>query len=123
MLAAESRHEGSEINEHVANIRRAIRLEGEPLSSSSVKCVPGGRHAFMFSTLQALLPMCMEYYRDFSKHARRKRDTRYATSWNDPGTIRYILSVPRLDVSTLENFSLRPAEKQIPLPAVPLAVL
>ena len=67
---------GSEdVEERLANIRRATGLDPKnslfflPPKSSDAEVA-----SFVGSLLLAVRPLCIEYYRDLSKHARRKRN-------------------------------------------------
>ncbi|KAI9758139.1 MAG: hypothetical protein M4579_003171 [Chaenotheca gracillima] len=75
LLSETSVMQGSEIDERIANIRRATGLDPKnslfflPPDTSSVEL-----KAFVSSFLTTLQPVCVEYYRDLSKHSRRKRN-------------------------------------------------
>ncbi|KIX08086.1 uncharacterized protein Z518_02741 [Rhinocladiella mackenziei CBS 650.93] len=64
----------SDAEDRFNNIRRATALDGRsihflPYDSSSLQVVD-----FVNSVLSILHPFCVDYYRDLSKHARRKRN-------------------------------------------------
>jgi trafficking protein particle complex subunit 11 len=75
ILSEKSILESPEIDERLASIRRATGLDPKnslfflPPNSSPVEL-----RAFVQSLFSALQPICIEYYRDLSKHARRKRN-------------------------------------------------
>jgi len=64
-----------EIEERLANIRRATGLDPKsslfflPPDASPVEIT-----SFVMSILTTVQPMCIEYYRDLTKHARRKKN-------------------------------------------------
>lgn len=66
--------EAPDIEERLANIRRITGLDPKnslfflPPNTSQVEL-----RAFVTSVLSALQPICVEYYRDLTKHARRKK--------------------------------------------------
>ncbi|MCJ1308094.1 hypothetical protein MMC25_001745 [Agyrium rufum] len=72
-----SQDDGSDadtVQERLANIRRATNLDAKslyllPKDQSAVNI-----RAFVASLLSSIHPACIEYYRDLSKHARRKRN-------------------------------------------------
>ena len=74
VLIADS--EGSEMlsNDRVANIRRGTNLDPRSLFLVSHGLSIPEVSNFVGTVLAALQPSCMEYYRDLSKHARRKRN-------------------------------------------------
>lgn len=74
ILIADS--EGSEmlINDRVANIRRGTNLDPRSLFIILHGLSRIELGSFVGTVLATLQPSCMEYYRDLSKHARRKRN-------------------------------------------------
>jgi len=66
--------EAPDIEERLANIRRTTGLDPKnslfflPPNTSQVEI-----RAFVTSVLSTLQPMCIEYYRDLTKHSRRKK--------------------------------------------------
>ncbi|KAI9735233.1 MAG: hypothetical protein M1834_001823 [Cirrosporium novae-zelandiae] len=75
VLVGDSSVEEAEIEERLINIRRATNLD----SKHSFFFLPPDRsqsemRALVRAILSALQPTCVEYYRDLSKHARRKRN-------------------------------------------------
>lgn len=75
LLSEESIIQAPEIEDRLANIRKATGLDPKtslfflPPHSSAVELV-----AFAESVITANHPVCIEYYRDLSKHTRRKRN-------------------------------------------------
>ena len=63
----------SGLQDRLANIRRATSLDPKSLHFVSRDANSVELRAFVGTVLAALQPLCMEYYRDLSKHARRKR--------------------------------------------------
>ncbi|QDS74405.1 hypothetical protein FKW77_005731 [Venturia effusa] len=67
--------QAQDIEDRLANIRRATGLDPKngffflPPSTSKVEVV-----SFVDSLLSTLQPVCVEYYRDLTKHARRKKN-------------------------------------------------
>ncbi|KAI9713919.1 MAG: hypothetical protein M1820_000649 [Bogoriella megaspora] len=74
LMCEESVSEASDIEERLAVIRRATGLDPK---NSLFFLPPNNSRAelstFATSTLAALQPVCIEYYRDLTKHARRKK--------------------------------------------------
>jgi hypothetical protein len=75
ILSEKSILDAPDIDERLANIRRATGLDPKnslfflPPNSSPVEL-----RTFVQSLFSTLQPLCIEYYRDLSKHARRKRN-------------------------------------------------
>jgi len=75
LLAQKSILESPEYEDRLANIRKATGLDSKtslyflPAQSSPVEL-----QAFVQTILTTLYPLCIEYYRDLSKHSRRKRN-------------------------------------------------
>ncbi|KAH0563136.1 hypothetical protein GP486_002291 [Trichoglossum hirsutum] len=75
ILSEKSILDAPDIDERLANIRRATGLDPKnslfflPPNSSPVEL-----RTFVQSLSSTLQPLCIEYYRDLSKHARRKRN-------------------------------------------------
>ncbi|KAI9840691.1 MAG: hypothetical protein M1837_001367 [Sclerophora amabilis] len=75
LLSEKSVLQDPAIDERISNIRRATGLDLKyslfflPPNSSPVEL-----KAFVSTFLTTLQPVCVEYYRDLSKHARRKRN-------------------------------------------------
>ncbi|EXJ82063.1 hypothetical protein A1O1_08132 [Capronia coronata CBS 617.96] len=64
----------SEVEDRCNNIRRATGLDGKSISFLPHDSSPAEIEDFVGSVLSYLQPLCVEYYRDLSKHARRKRN-------------------------------------------------
>jgi hypothetical protein len=63
-----------EIDERLANIRRTTGLDPKTsLFLLPPNTSPAELRAFVASVLSTLQPICVEYYRDLTKHARRKK--------------------------------------------------
>ena len=74
MISQKSIMEAPEISERLATIRRTTGIDAKslfflPPDSSAIEIT-----TFIKSMLVTLEPFCIEYYRDLSKHARRKRN-------------------------------------------------
>lgn len=75
LLGDDSLRDDSEAAERVSHIKTSSRLDSKtglfflPFCSSENVCI-----AFALTVLQALQPLSTEYYRELTKHARRKRD-------------------------------------------------
>lgn len=75
LLSNKTISQSPDIEDRLGNIRRATGLDPKnslfflPPNSSRVEV-----SAFASSILSALQPLCIEYYRDLSKHARRKKN-------------------------------------------------
>ncbi|OJD38778.1 foie gras liver health family 1 [Diplodia corticola] len=75
LMSDRSIFEAPEIEERLANIRRTTGLDPKnalfflPANPSRAELA-----AFVQSVLTTLQPLCVEYYRDLSKHARRKKN-------------------------------------------------
>lgn len=74
MLVADGAIENTELEERLVNIRRGTNFDSKalyflPSASSAAELREFAK--VLFSTLH---PTCIEYYRDLSKHARRKRN-------------------------------------------------
>lgn len=80
----------SEIEERVSNLRRTTGLD--PKTSFFTLSKPRTQAeitAFVCNTLVALQPVCIDYYRDLTKHSRRKKNRGYIpapTGSNAKGT-------------------------------------
>lgn len=74
LLSDKTIMESTDVEDRLGNIRRATGLDPRnslfflPPNSSRVEV-----SAFVVGLLSALQPLCVEYYRDLSKHARRKK--------------------------------------------------
>ncbi|KIX95367.1 uncharacterized protein Z520_08884 [Fonsecaea multimorphosa CBS 102226] len=64
----------SDLEERFSTIRRATGLDGKSIYFLAHNSSPAEVTAFVSSVLSSLHPICVEYYRDLSKHARRKRN-------------------------------------------------
>ncbi|EHY56195.1 hypothetical protein ABEF92_005713 [Exophiala dermatitidis] len=64
----------SEVEDRCNNIRRATGLDGKSIYFLPHDATPNEVEEFVSSVLSYLNPLCAEYYRDLSKHARRKRN-------------------------------------------------
>ena len=60
--------------ERVANIRRATSMDSKSLFYVPSRLSIIETQAFVGTILASIQPSCLEYYRDLSKHARRKRN-------------------------------------------------
>ncbi|KAK0647707.1 Trafficking protein particle complex subunit 11 [Lasiodiplodia hormozganensis] len=75
LMSDRSIFEAPDIEERLANIRRTTGLDPKnalfflPANTSRAELA-----AFVQSVLTTLQPLCVEYYRDLSKHARRKKN-------------------------------------------------
>lgn len=75
VLCSEKSILDADVDQRLNNIRRATGLDSKsslfffPPNLSTVET-----RAFVQTTLAALQPVCVEYYRELSKHARRKRN-------------------------------------------------
>ena len=79
--------ESPDIEDRLANVRRATGLDPKsslfflPPNTSQVEL-----RSFVVSVLSALQPVCAEYYRDLTKHSRRKKGRGTAPSPTAPPT-------------------------------------
>ncbi|KAJ9606611.1 hypothetical protein H2200_008619 [Cladophialophora chaetospira] len=64
----------SDLEERLGNIRRAANLDTRGIYFLAHNSLPGQVTACVNNLLSSLHPLCVEYYRDLSKHARRKRN-------------------------------------------------
>ncbi|KIW31577.1 uncharacterized protein PV07_03211 [Cladophialophora immunda] len=64
----------SDLEERFSTIRRATGLDGKSIYFLAHNSSPTEINASVNSVLSSLHPACVEYYRDLSKHARRKRN-------------------------------------------------
>lgn len=75
LLSEKSIVQSPEVEERLANIRKATGLDSKtslfflPPQSSPVEL-----QAFVETIISTIYPLCIEYYRDLSKHSRRKRN-------------------------------------------------
>ena len=75
LLSEKSIVQSPEVEERLANIRKATGLDSKtslfflPPQSSPVEL-----QAFVQTIISTIYPICIEYYRDLSKHSRRKRN-------------------------------------------------
>jgi hypothetical protein len=75
LLSEKSIVQSPEVEERLTNIRKATGLDSKtslfflPPQSSLVEL-----QAFVQTIISTIYPMCIEYYRDLSKHSRRKRN-------------------------------------------------
>lgn len=75
LLSEKSIVQSPDVEERIANIRRSTGLDSKtslfflPPHSSAVEL-----RAFVETIITAIYPSCIEYYRDLSKHSRRKRN-------------------------------------------------
>lgn len=75
LLSEKSIVQSPDVEERLANIRKATGLDSKtslfflPPQSSAVEL-----QAFVETIVSTIYPMCIEYYRDLSKHSRRKRN-------------------------------------------------
>ncbi|ETI22065.1 hypothetical protein G647_06136 [Cladophialophora carrionii CBS 160.54] len=63
-----------DLEDRLATIRRATALDSRSLYFLAHNSSPAQVVAFVNNVLSALHPLCIEYYRDLSKHTRRKRN-------------------------------------------------
>jgi trafficking protein particle complex subunit 11 len=73
VLVAETNDVDPDAAERIANLRRATGLDSKSLFHLPGYTTTAELRAFVGNILAALQPACIEYYRDLSKHARRKR--------------------------------------------------
>ena len=64
----------SDLEERLANLRRATALDAKSFYYLGHGSSRAQITAFVNTILSSLHPLCIEYYRDLSKHARRKRN-------------------------------------------------
>ena len=75
LLSEESIIQSPDVEDRLANIRKATGLDSKtslyflPPQSSPVEL-----QAFVETIISTIYPLCIEYYRDLSKHSRRKRN-------------------------------------------------
>jgi hypothetical protein len=75
LLSEKSIVQSPEVEERLANIRKATGLDSKtslfflPPQSSAVEV-----QTFVETIISTIYPICIEYYRDLSKHSRRKRN-------------------------------------------------
>lgn len=75
LLSEKSIVQSPDVEERLANIRKATGLDSKtsffflPPQSSAVEL-----QAFVETIITTIYPICIEYYRDLSKHSRRKRN-------------------------------------------------
>jgi hypothetical protein len=75
LLSEKSVGPSTDIEERLANIRKSTGLDSKtslfflPQQSSAVEL-----RAFLETIILTIYPLCIEYYRDLSKHSRRKRN-------------------------------------------------
>lgn len=76
LVADQAVADSPELEERIAAIRRATALDPK---TGLFFLGPGDElSSFVVSTLSALQPSCIDYYRDLTKHARRKKSRGYA---------------------------------------------
>ena len=73
VLVAEEDGNQSSMAERVGNIRRGTSLDSRSLFLLPTGLSPVEMRAFIGTVLASVQPTCIEYYRDLSKHARRKK--------------------------------------------------
>ncbi|KAH0545011.1 hypothetical protein FGG08_000937 [Glutinoglossum americanum] len=75
ILSEKSILEAPDIDERLANVRKATGLDPKnSLFFLPPNLSPVELRAFVQSLFSTLQPLCIEYYRDLSKHSRRKRN-------------------------------------------------
>jgi hypothetical protein len=75
LLSAGSVLKSSDIEERLANIRKATGLDSKTsLFFLPPKSSPVELEAFVDTIISTIYPICIEYYRDLSKHTRRKKN-------------------------------------------------
>lgn len=75
LLSEESIIQSPELEERLANIRKATGLDSKTsLFFLPPKSSPVELQAFVETIVSTIYPLCVEYYRDLSKHSRRKRN-------------------------------------------------
>ncbi|OWP03826.1 hypothetical protein B2J93_2671 [Marssonina coronariae] len=87
LLSEKSIAQSPDVEERLANIRKATGLDSKtslfflPPQSSGVEL-----KAFVETILSTIYPICIEYYRDLSKHSRRKRNRGFVPPPTAPPT-------------------------------------
>jgi hypothetical protein len=87
LLSERSVGPSTDIEERLANIRKSTGLDSKtslfflPQQSSAVEL-----RAFVETIISTIYPLCIEYYRDLSKHSRRKRNRGIVPSPTVPPT-------------------------------------
>ena len=79
----------SDLEQRIENIRKSARLDSNNAFFLPIDVPRTGLAGFTESVLSSLRPQCTEYYRDLTRHARRKRDK--GTSMRNPSQ-----SLPKL---------------------------
>lgn len=75
LLSEESIIQSPDVEDRLANIRRATGLDSKiSLFFLPPKSSPVELQAFVETITTTIYPLCIEYYRDLSKHSRRKRN-------------------------------------------------
>ncbi|KAG0649795.1 Trafficking particle complex subunit 11 [Hyphodiscus hymeniophilus] len=75
LLSEESIVQSPEVEDRLANIRKATGLDSKTsLFFLPPKSSPVELQAFVETIISTIYPLCIEYYRDLSKHSRRKRN-------------------------------------------------
>ncbi|RMD41709.1 hypothetical protein DV735_g3385, partial [Chaetothyriales sp. CBS 134920] len=74
VLLADGPIDASDIEDRLALIRKASALDSKSLYFCPHNSSQAEVNAFVSSLLSSVYPNCMDYYRDLSKHARRKRN-------------------------------------------------
>ncbi|OAP54461.1 hypothetical protein AYL99_11562 [Fonsecaea erecta] len=88
----------SDLEERFSTIRRSTGLDSKSILFLAHDSSPTEINTFVNSVLSSLYPVCVDYYRDLSKHARRKRNRNAAPQPTvQPGSS-HILSLPGWNV-------------------------
>lgn len=74
ILVGDGRVHPPDLEDRVNNLRRSTGLDGKGVFFLAHDSSPAEVSELVNSILSSLHPICVEYYRDLSKHARRKRN-------------------------------------------------
>lgn len=73
VLIGDGQINSSELDDRVSNIRRSSGLDSKSIYFLPFNASPAEVREFVSSVLSSIHSACVDYYRDLSKHARRKR--------------------------------------------------
>ncbi|KAF1814374.1 hypothetical protein P152DRAFT_269043 [Eremomyces bilateralis CBS 781.70] len=107
LLGGKSVQGSADVDERMSNIRRATGLDAK----SSLFFVPAGvsaqeRPSLVVSILSAISPLCIEYYRDLTKHSRRKKGRGTIPSPTLPPTLGTSQALPAIGWNVRYEFKL-----------------
>ena len=98
ILVADGNITPPDLEDRFSNIRRSTGLDGKSIHALPFNTSPAETRDFVTSLLSSLHPSCVEYYRDLSKHARRKRNRNTVPQPTvQPGSA-HVLSLPSWNV-------------------------